>query len=230
MSNITIEQTAFKSKDWFQANNPILPAACKGIESDTGKIKVGNGTTPWNLLPYVGNVAGERLIANNKAETAASPALADIEFMINPGESYEFDFGLYHKDKVTFAGNLNAGLVVQPVAIWVGTKALATGAWTFINYYAKVTMAAGYSTTNNCALISSYARLMGYGKIIRRYHGGLDNPLLVESTTREWGATADDYFDVRSFMNNQITDDTEKKIIISFHPHARGHFKIRKKS
>ncbi len=32
--------------------NPILAAGEPGYETDTNKIKYGNGTTPWNLLPY----------------------------------------------------------------------------------------------------------------------------------------------------------------------------------
>jgi hypothetical protein len=34
--------------------NFILLAGEPGVETDTGQMKVGNGITPWNLLPYVG--------------------------------------------------------------------------------------------------------------------------------------------------------------------------------
>jgi hypothetical protein len=33
--------------------NEILAAGELGLETDTGKIKVGNGTTAWNSLPYI---------------------------------------------------------------------------------------------------------------------------------------------------------------------------------
>lgn len=34
------------------SNNPVLKAGEKGIESDTGRTKTGDGTTAWNSLPY----------------------------------------------------------------------------------------------------------------------------------------------------------------------------------
>jgi hypothetical protein len=34
------------------ANNPVLPAGEIGIETDTNKIKIGNGVTAWNSLSY----------------------------------------------------------------------------------------------------------------------------------------------------------------------------------
>ncbi len=38
---------------WTSAN-PILLAGEMGIETDTNKFKIGDGTTPWNSLPYGG--------------------------------------------------------------------------------------------------------------------------------------------------------------------------------
>jgi hypothetical protein len=35
-------------------SNFILLAGEPGAETDTGQMKVGNGVTPWSLLPYVG--------------------------------------------------------------------------------------------------------------------------------------------------------------------------------
>lgn len=34
--------------------NFVLLAGEPGTETDTGQMKVGDGVTPWNLLPYVG--------------------------------------------------------------------------------------------------------------------------------------------------------------------------------
>lgn len=36
---------------WAQ-HNPVLLAGEMGVETDTGKFKFGDGTTPWNQLPY----------------------------------------------------------------------------------------------------------------------------------------------------------------------------------
>jgi len=36
----------------FSSVNPVLPVATIGYESDTGKIKFGDGATDWNTLSY----------------------------------------------------------------------------------------------------------------------------------------------------------------------------------
>jgi hypothetical protein len=41
------------SADWTTLN-PVLRSGEQGFESDTGKAKVGDGSTAWNALPYVG--------------------------------------------------------------------------------------------------------------------------------------------------------------------------------
>jgi hypothetical protein len=38
--------------DWLLAD-PVLSAGEFGIESDTGKIKIGDGVTAWSVLPYL---------------------------------------------------------------------------------------------------------------------------------------------------------------------------------
>lgn len=37
---------------WFTANNPVLGVRQIGVETDTGKIKIGDGTMAWNSLAY----------------------------------------------------------------------------------------------------------------------------------------------------------------------------------
>ena len=39
------------ASEWTSAN-PVLAAGEMGIETDTHKIKIGNGTTNWGLLTY----------------------------------------------------------------------------------------------------------------------------------------------------------------------------------
>ena len=38
----------------WSANNPILALGELGIETDTGKFKLGNGTNSWSALQYGG--------------------------------------------------------------------------------------------------------------------------------------------------------------------------------
>ena len=57
-----ILKTTFKvrrgrAEDWMRVN-PILQPGEPGCELDTHKLKLGDGTTPWNELPYVGTYNG----------------------------------------------------------------------------------------------------------------------------------------------------------------------------
>ena len=45
------------ASNWTSAN-PILLAGELGFEYDTGKMKVGDGTTNWNSLPYLTQATG----------------------------------------------------------------------------------------------------------------------------------------------------------------------------
>lgn len=36
----------------WTSNNPTLASGEPGVETDTNKFKIGNGTTPWVSLPY----------------------------------------------------------------------------------------------------------------------------------------------------------------------------------
>lgn len=48
----TMQQKRGTSAKWSQTN-PILLAGEIGVETDTNKMKIGNGTTSWNDLDYV---------------------------------------------------------------------------------------------------------------------------------------------------------------------------------
>ena len=70
----------------WTAANPVLAAGEVGVETDTGKLKIGNGTTAWVSLDYfdaeavnglpeggnVGNVLLKSTPANYDAEWAAT--------------------------------------------------------------------------------------------------------------------------------------------------------------
>ena len=43
---------------WIEVN-PILRQGEPGFEYDTGKLKIGDGFTPWLALPYINNDGGE---------------------------------------------------------------------------------------------------------------------------------------------------------------------------
>ena len=49
----TMQQKRGTASRWT-STNPILLAGEIGVETDTSKLKVGNGTTAWNDLAYTG--------------------------------------------------------------------------------------------------------------------------------------------------------------------------------
>ncbi len=45
----------YRDKAVWQTRNPILAVKQPGFERETGKLKIGDGKTRWNSLPYVDN-------------------------------------------------------------------------------------------------------------------------------------------------------------------------------
>lgn len=63
---------------WTAANTVLLSREL-GVESDTGKLKVGNGATAWNMLPYLGdNVTAGVSSINGTKTGAVTLAKADV--------------------------------------------------------------------------------------------------------------------------------------------------------
>ena len=57
MSTVRIQVRRGTSTDWSSVN-PTLAAGEIGFETNTKKIKVGDGTTAWNSLSYVSSDSG----------------------------------------------------------------------------------------------------------------------------------------------------------------------------
>jgi hypothetical protein len=55
--------------------NFILLAGEPGTETDTGQMKVGDGVTPWSLLPYVGGGEGGGPTGPTGATGPMAPAI-----------------------------------------------------------------------------------------------------------------------------------------------------------
>lgn len=47
------------------ANNPVIPAGEFCIETDTGRVKIGNGSTAWNSLAYLAPAASDIMLNAN---------------------------------------------------------------------------------------------------------------------------------------------------------------------
>jgi hypothetical protein len=54
MSVVTQIQVRRGTAAQWTSANPTLASGEWGFESDTGKVKIGDGTTAWNSEPYIG--------------------------------------------------------------------------------------------------------------------------------------------------------------------------------
>lgn len=76
--NVKQQQRIDTSANWA-AINPILLVGELGIESDTGKIKCGNGVTAWSSLSYIG-VTTEYLEANYVKKTGNAASATKLQY------------------------------------------------------------------------------------------------------------------------------------------------------
>jgi hypothetical protein len=95
--------------DWI-STNPVLALGEIGIETDTVKIKIGDGSTAWNSLPYF--------------TPAASPLYGDVgytvqggAYMFSPADSTAYYFGCMYSQ----APNSSPNLAKLPILVdgWI---------------------------------------------------------------------------------------------------------------
>lgn len=85
------------STNWT-VNNPILLEGELGYETNTTYLKVGDGTTPWNDLPYwQGGLTGSGLTVKRNSTTIQSPTSNlnfSTDFTVTAGNNYTATIGL----------------------------------------------------------------------------------------------------------------------------------------
>ena len=97
----TIIKTTFQlkrgSSDRWEELNLVLAAGEPGFEIDTNRLKIGNGETPWNELPYIGGGEGGNITVdtalsdsslNPIANKAVTQAIKELE-----GKIANYHFG-----------------------------------------------------------------------------------------------------------------------------------------
>ena len=103
--NSRIQQKYDTAENWL-TNNPILLQGELGYESDTGKIKIGDGTSSWNSLSYINAVSldSDQIIAGSKTflERPIISVLSDlpegyqrVKYLESTGGQY-INTGIYY--------------------------------------------------------------------------------------------------------------------------------------
>ena len=92
----------------WAVNNPILLEGELGYETDTTYMKIGDGVTPWNDLPYwQGGLTGASLVVKKNNVTIQSPTSNlnfSNDFVVVAGSDYTATVGLVNAPS---AGELN---------------------------------------------------------------------------------------------------------------------------
>lgn len=70
---VTIKFRRGSASEWVTANT-VLKDGEPGYEKSTGKMKIGNGATPWSDLPYFAGSAGASVVTTTFPDPTADPA------------------------------------------------------------------------------------------------------------------------------------------------------------
>ena len=106
--------------NWLLAD-PTLAAGEIGFDSTNNKIKIGNGTTAWSVLPYASGAGGAVIL-----DTApADPELGQIWFNSSEGRSYVYYDATWVELNPSLTGPAGTDGVVEattPLTYNSGTK------------------------------------------------------------------------------------------------------------
>lgn len=145
---VTRIQNKYDPASEWTANNPTLLTGEVGFESDTGKFKIGDGSTPWNSLQY----AAAQSVNGDSLDTANDK----IDKLRDDVDSVRYDFDnlelTYSNDTpiVTPVGSIREGatfnnvliqdmltMILYPyidIVVQNPVTTAATGAYTIPNY------------------------------------------------------------------------------------------------
>lgn len=91
--NATILLRSDTSTNWLDAN-PILALGEAGYETDTHKLKIGNGTTNWKDLSYIASES-DLVVQNKSIETVEKlPPEGDASFFYKVKSTSLIYFGI----------------------------------------------------------------------------------------------------------------------------------------
>jgi hypothetical protein len=87
-----------KAQEWAAAN-PVLPVGIRGFETNTGKVKQGDGVTAWNALAYSAGTAAPAGYVEQVTDLAVTNSTAisasNLSFAVAAFSVYEINATLY---------------------------------------------------------------------------------------------------------------------------------------
>jgi hypothetical protein len=137
------------SSSTFQSENPILQSGELAWEKDTNKIKVGDGITEWNDLPYLNNEFEINDVLIFKGTLGSGGTISVLPSIYQAGWSYKVITAGTYANKVCEVGDLIISIANRPEGggndnDWVVVQANIDGAVTSLG-----------GTTNRLAKFSS---------------------------------------------------------------------------
>ena len=151
--NVIHKQRATTAALWSSAN-PVLAAGQIGVVSDTTpkRLKIGDGTTAWNSLPYVGEMVG---ISQGTATTLASLPIDKSSMVVSiTAAQPTFTYA------ATPLPGFQQSILLKNTSGSQITQAIPnTGSWKAVDG-ASVVIAAGSSVELNVWFIDSIYRVM----------------------------------------------------------------------
>lgn len=132
----------------WSLNNPILLAGEMGYETNTSYLKIGDGTTPWNDLPYwQGGLTGAGLTVKKNSSTIQSPTSNlnfSNDFTVVAGTNYTATIGLANNIEGTAINIFNDGVIGITGATGINFTG-STSSVTFAGGVANVNLLGSYT-------------------------------------------------------------------------------------
>ena len=165
---------------WTSAN-PTLAAGEWGYESDTGKVKIGNGSTAWNSLAYTG--AGDVTLTGTETLTNKTLTAPVINLALNAQTGTTYTFALTDNGKLVTASNAAAQTYSIPTN---ATTAFPTG--TQINI---IQIGAGQVTIQAASSGTTTISSTGASAIAPKLRAQYSAATLIKASTDLWYVTGD---------------------------------------
>jgi len=95
--------------DWT-SNNPTLEAGQPGYETDTGKLKIGDGSTAWTSLAYFSSGTARTVTFSSGSFTAGSAASTDYYYFLEGAHTPTIPTAVSNANKYTFKNRHTAAI------------------------------------------------------------------------------------------------------------------------